>query len=65
MAVTFVHRDKGRSEVWQQPLTGGPAIQLTRGEDGDVFSYAWSTDGKQIVLSRGTVERDALLIHRK
>ena len=65
MAVTFVHRDKGRAEVWQQPLNGGTAVQLTRGDNGDVFSYAWAGDGKHIALSRGTIERDALLIHRK
>jgi WD40 repeat protein len=65
MTVTFVHRDKGRAEVWQQPLNGGTAVQLTRGDDGDVFSYAWAPDDRHIVLSRGTVERDALLIHRK
>jgi Tol biopolymer transport system component len=65
MSVTFVQRDQGRAEVWQQPLKGGAAVQLTRGDYGDVFSYAWAADGKHIVLSRGTIERDALLLHRK
>ena len=43
------------------PLKGGEPRQLTRFREGAIFSYAWTPDGK-IVLSRGEVKTDAVLI---
>jgi hypothetical protein len=36
--------------------------QLTDFEAEQIFSFAWSNDGKQLVLARGTVSSDVVLI---
>ena len=51
-----------RSNIWLQPLSGGPARQLTRFADQLVFGFARSLDGKQLIIARGTLSRDAMLI---
>ena len=51
-----------RSNIWLQPLSGGPARQLTRFADQLVFGFARSLDGKQLIIARGTLSRDAMLL---
>jgi serine/threonine protein kinase/Tol biopolymer transport system component len=51
-----------RSNIWLQPLSGGPARQLTRFADQLVFGFSRSLDGKQLLIARGTLSRDAMLI---
>jgi len=51
-----------RSNIWLQPLAGGPARQLTRFADQLVFGFSRSLDGKQLIIARGTLSRDAMLI---
>ena len=48
--------------IWRQPLDGSPATQVTNFENGLIFNYAFSPDGKQLAVSRGTIDRDAVLI---
>ena len=50
------------SNIWSQPLDGGPAKQITEFKDMLITGFAWSHDGKQLVCSRGTLMRDAILI---
>ncbi len=52
----------GVSNLWIQPLDGGPARQITDFKEGVIFSYDWSADGKRIYLSRGSETRDVVLI---
>jgi Tol biopolymer transport system component len=56
-----VYRD-GVSNIWAQPLDGGPPRQLTHFRDGLIFDFAWSRDGKQLALSRGVINSDVVLI---
>lgn len=56
-----VHRN-GVSNLWRQSLDGSPPVQLTNFETELIFNFAASPDGKQYALSRGTFERDAVLI---
>jgi TolB protein len=61
-AVAFpIYRD-GVSNIWAQPLEGGPPRQLTHFRDGLIFDFAWSRDGKQLALSRGLINSDVMLI---
>jgi Tol biopolymer transport system component len=63
-AVSYVvHRD-GVSNVWRQSIDGGDPVQVTEFTSGLIFNFAYSPDGKQLALSRGTVSRDVILINR-
>ncbi len=50
------------SNLWAQPLDGGPQKQLTDFRDGLIFDFAWSRGGKQLALSRGLINSDVVLI---
>ena len=56
-----VTRD-GVSNLWRQPLDGSPPIQITNFESMQIYNFAASPDGKQFALSRGTFNRDVVLI---
>lgn len=48
--------------LWQQPIDGGPPKQLTSFKSEFTFACALSRDGRQIVLSRGSISSDVVLI---
>lgn len=60
--LVFTRTSNGVSSVWTQPFDGGPPKQITDFEDQRIFNFAWSRDGKQLALSRGTVNSDVVLI---
>jgi hypothetical protein len=49
------------SNLWSQPVTGGPPKQITRFTSGYIWRHAWSMDGKYLALARGTFSKDAVL----
>jgi DNA-binding winged helix-turn-helix (wHTH) protein/Tol biopolymer transport system component len=57
----LVLRD-GVSNIWQQPIDGTPPVQITNFTDQRIFNFSYSPDGKQLALSRGTFNRDVILI---
>jgi serine/threonine protein kinase/Tol biopolymer transport system component len=57
----FLTRD-GVSNLWEQPLGGGPARQLTHFKTDLIFDFAWSEDGKQLALARGNRNSNVVLI---
>jgi len=61
-ALDYLLTRGGVSNIWRQPLTGGPPKQVTSFKSEQIFSFAWSRDGKQLVLARGTTSRDVILI---
>jgi serine/threonine protein kinase/Tol biopolymer transport system component len=52
----------GVSNIWRQPLAGGPPKQITNFKSEQIFSFDWSRDGKQLALARGTRSHDAIMI---
>jgi len=53
-AITFIKTTDGATNLWRQPLDGGPATRLTNYTSGDaIVSHAWSRDGKWLALVRG------------
>src|SRR5207245_11352078 len=48
----------GATNIWEQPLSGSAPYQVTRFTSGRIFAFAWSRDGKQLLLSRGTENSD-------
>ena len=49
------------SNVWRQPLAGGPPKQITDFKDKLISTFNWSRDHK-LVCARGLLLRDAVLI---
>jgi Tol biopolymer transport system component len=60
-AVSFLNHVNGVSNVWQQPVAGGPATAVTHFESGKIFQFKWSREGR-LAMSRGTETIDAVLI---
>ncbi|MDX6695834.1 MAG: eukaryotic-like serine/threonine-protein kinase [Blastocatellia bacterium] len=61
-ALTYIETRDNASNIWGQPLAGGPARQLTNWKSDRIFNFAWSRDGKQLALARGVVSNDVVLI---
>ncbi len=54
LALTYVSNADGASNIWLQPLDGGPSRQLTYFKDAGIPSFAWSPDGKRLACVRNT-----------
>jgi eukaryotic-like serine/threonine-protein kinase len=52
----------GVTNLWTQPLDGGPAKQLTDFKSETFFSFDLSPDGKSLISGRGTISSDIVLI---
>jgi TolB protein len=50
------------TNIWSQPLDGGPAKQVTDFKEMLITGFGWSRDGKQLACTRGNLVRDAVLI---
>ncbi len=61
-SLTYLVDNKGVSNIWRQPLGGGPASQLTDFKTDRIFWFDWSRDGKQLAFVRGAVSSDVVLI---
>ena len=62
-ALLYVKTSSGVSNVWQRPLEGGEAKQLTNFDSDRITGViALSRDGKQLALARGFTTSDVVLI---
>ncbi len=61
-ALAYIVTRGSVSNLWSQPLAGGPPKQLTEFTTHQIFDFAWSRDGRQLALSRGVVNSDVVLI---
>lgn len=61
-AIYYIALNNGVSNIWRQPVDGTPPVRVTEFETGRIFNFAYSPDGKQLALSRGTFDRDVILI---
>lgn len=52
----------GVGNIWGHPLAGGEARQVTHFNSEQIFDFDWSPDGKQLLISRGNVEQNVILI---
>ena len=58
----YVDMRNGASNVWRQPVDGGPPQQITNFKSGRIFRFAWSRDGKTLICEREAVLNDLALI---
>jgi Tol biopolymer transport system component/DNA-binding winged helix-turn-helix (wHTH) protein len=52
----------GITNLWEQPITGGPPKALTNFKDKLMYNYAWSRDGKRLACVRGDESSDVVMI---
>jgi DNA-binding winged helix-turn-helix (wHTH) protein/Tol biopolymer transport system component len=50
------------TNIWEQPLAGGSPKLITNFTSGRIFDFNWSQDGKQLLLSRGEISSDVVLL---
>jgi hypothetical protein len=60
-AVSFLNNVSDVSNIWQQPIAGGPAVQVTHFKSGTILNFQWSRDG-QLALSRNALLTEAVLV---
>ena len=61
-AILYATLRGAASKLWSQPLDGGAPKQLADFNPDQLFSFALSSDGRQLAFARGTVSRDIILI---
>lgn len=61
-ALTYVDRKDGVTQWFSRPLGGGQARQLTTLTGPDIYEFAWSRDGTQLALARGSLTTDVVLL---
>jgi Tol biopolymer transport system component len=52
----------GATNVWELPIAGGAARQVTKFTAGRMFDFSWTRDGKHMLVLKGEVASDVVLI---
>jgi len=50
------------TNVWEQPLAGGEPRQLTKFNSGHMFDFNWSLDRSHLLLTRGGISSNVVLL---
>jgi len=61
-SIQYLLTRRGATNVWEQPLAGGPPRPVTDFASGRIFDFAWTRDGKQLLLAKGEESSDVLLV---
>lgn len=61
-ALIYINTLSGVSNLWRQPLDGSTAKQITDFKSDLIYNFAYSRDGHELALARGSHTRDAVLI---
>jgi eukaryotic-like serine/threonine-protein kinase len=63
-SVVYSFRVNGVSNLWQQPIDGGPGHQITNfTKEEFIQAWSFSPDGNSLGMIRGHAEADAVLLH--
>jgi Tol biopolymer transport system component len=60
--IDYVVTRNGVSNLWRQPLAGGPPLQITHFSAQRIFSFAWSPDGNWLSLALGAQRSDVVVM---
>ena len=52
----------GVTNIWNLPLAEGEPRQVTNFKTETIHELAWSADGKQLVMSKGTTTSDVVML---
>jgi hypothetical protein len=61
-SLLYTKNEGAVSNLWSQPIAGGTPKQITHFNSELFAGFDLSRDGKRIVMSRGTIREDVLLI---
>ncbi|HEX5736003.1 MAG TPA: winged helix-turn-helix domain-containing protein [Blastocatellia bacterium] len=61
-ALAYIANEGEVSNIWAQPLDGSPAKKLTDFKTETVIAFAWSPDGKRLLVSRGAKTSDVVIL---
>jgi eukaryotic-like serine/threonine-protein kinase len=61
-AILFINTLGTTSNIWKQPLDGGPAKPLTTFNEFQIAAFALNPQNTRMVLSRGSRNRDIVLV---
>ncbi len=61
-SIYFLSDTNSATNIWRQPIDGSAPVQITNFKDGKIFNFVFSSDEKQIALSRGTINSDVILV---
>jgi len=61
-AINYPVMNDNVSNIWRQPIDGGSPVQVTNFTTDQIFNFAYSPDGSQLAMSRGTFNSDVVLI---
>lgn len=60
--LTILTSRNGTPNVWKQPVDGSAPTPITDFRSGRIFNFAWSADGKSLLMARGSTVNDLILI---
>ena len=63
-ALQFVRTTGNSANIWEQPLSGEDATQVTHFAEAKIFDFDRSPDGSTFYIARGEVTSDVVLIRR-
>ncbi|MEK6336860.1 MAG: protein kinase [Acidobacteriota bacterium] len=61
-SVLYNKTNNGVTNIWSQPVDGGPPKQLTDFKSDLIFRFDWSRLGKPLIMARGNISSDVVLI---
>jgi serine/threonine protein kinase/Tol biopolymer transport system component len=61
-AVAYIRIIKGVGNLWLQPLDGSASRQITNFDSGDAVDFAWSADGKELLMTRNNSINDVVAV---
>jgi Tol biopolymer transport system component len=62
-ALSYVAKSDGVADIWRQPVDGSAPERVTTFREGpEIFSFAWSPDGKDLACARGAITSHVVLI---
>jgi len=60
--VQYLLTRNGATNVWEQRFAGGDPKPVTNFTSGTIFDFAWTHDGKTLLLAKGDSTQDVVLI---
>jgi Tol biopolymer transport system component/tRNA A-37 threonylcarbamoyl transferase component Bud32 len=61
-SLVYIRAEGGVSNLWSQPISGGPAKQITHYNGLQIWDFDLSRDGKRLVMDRGASRGDIVMI---
>jgi serine/threonine protein kinase/Tol biopolymer transport system component len=58
----LLYMDRRNGNIWRQPVAAGAPVQITKFDNEQMYRFAYSSDGKQLALSRGSTISDVVLM---